>query len=64
MGRLIAPLALVVPFLLLLMLDGRRGVRQLWPLALVTGVTSALGHLFMPLVSFELTGVATALFTP
>ncbi len=63
MGRLIAPLALVVPFLLLLMLDGRRGVRQLWPLALVTGVTSALGHLFMPLVSFELTGVATALFT-
>ena len=35
MGRLIAPLALVVPFLLLLMLDGRRGVRQL--LAASTG---------------------------
>lgn len=38
-GRLTALLCLVVPFLLLAVMDGRRGVRECWPFGLVVGVT-------------------------
>ncbi|MDN5570593.1 MAG: L-lactate permease [Propionibacteriaceae bacterium] len=38
-GRLTAMLCLVVPFLLLAVMDGRRGVRECWPFGLVIGLT-------------------------
>lgn len=38
-GRLTAILCLVVPFLLLLVMDGRKGLRECWPIGLVIGVT-------------------------
>lgn len=36
-GRQVPLLALIVPFVLLGMLDGRRGLREVWPVALVCG---------------------------
>lgn len=41
-GRLTAILCLVVPFLLLAVMDGRRGVRECWPLGLAIGVAFAI----------------------
>lgn len=38
-GRMTALLCLVVPFLLLAVMDGRRGLRECWPFGLVVGVT-------------------------
>lgn len=38
-GRLTAMLCLVVPFLLLAVMDGRRGIRECWPFGLVVGLT-------------------------
>jgi hypothetical protein len=45
-------IALFVPLLLVLMVDGRRGVRQTWPVAVVVGVAFAIaqwisGHLHL-----------------
>ncbi|OMH27656.1 lactate transporter [Tersicoccus phoenicis] len=41
-GRQTPFLALLVPLLLVLLVDGRRGVRQTWPAAVVGGVTFAV----------------------
>lgn len=41
-GRQCPVLALFVPSLLVLMVDGRRGLRDVWPAALVAGLTFAL----------------------
>lgn len=38
-GRLTAILCLVVPFLLLAVMDGRRGLREVWPFGLVVGIS-------------------------
>jgi lactate permease len=43
-GRQTPVLALVVPLVLVAVVDGRRGVRQAWPAAVVAGVTFALGQ--------------------
>jgi lactate permease len=40
-GRQVPLVAVVVPFLLVMVVDGLRGLRQTWPIALVTGVTFA-----------------------
>ena len=61
MGRLTWILCLFIPTLLLFILDGARGVRQLWPLALVAGAAAALGHFLTPGVSYELTAVVASL---
>ena len=61
MGRLTWILCLFIPALLLFILDGARGVRQLWPLALVAGAAAALGHFLTPGVSYELTAVVASL---
>ena len=61
MGRLTWILCLFIPVLLLLILDGARGVRQLWPLALVAGGAAALGHFLTPGASYELTAVVASL---
>lgn len=41
-GRLTAILCLVVPFLLLAVMDGRKGIRECWPVGLVVGATFAI----------------------
>ncbi len=38
-GRITAMLSLIVPFLILLVMDGKRGLRQCWPVGLVIGVS-------------------------
>ncbi|MDO5092798.1 MAG: L-lactate permease [Propionibacteriaceae bacterium] len=38
-GQLTAMLCLVVPFLLLAVMDGKKGVKECWPFGLVVGVT-------------------------
>jgi lactate permease len=43
-GRQAPIVALFVPFTLLLVLDGRRGLAQLWPVALATGLGFAVGQ--------------------
>jgi lactate permease len=41
-GRQVPFLALLVPFALLLLVDGRRGVREAWPIALIGGTVFAI----------------------
>jgi lactate permease len=43
-GRQTPFLALVVPLILIGMVDGRRGIRQAWPVAVVGGLTFAVGQ--------------------
>ncbi|MDU0349091.1 L-lactate permease [Actinomyces sp. MRS3W] len=61
MGHLSAIIMVVVPFLLLFILDGARGLRQLWPLALVSGIAAGAGHFITPSISYELSSVVAAL---
>ena len=55
-------LAAFVPLLLVLMADGRRGVRQTWPVAVVVGVTFAFFQwLSATFISVELTDIIASL---
>jgi lactate permease len=61
-GRQTPFLALVVPLILIGMVDGRRGIRQAWPVAVVGGITFALGQfLCSNYISVELTDIVAAL---
>lgn len=61
-GRQSPLLALFVPQLLLFLVDGRRGLRQLWPIALVTGSVFALAQFWCSAhFAYELTDVVAAL---
>ncbi|MFI0903005.1 L-lactate permease [Streptomyces sioyaensis] len=61
-GRQSPLLALFVPQLLLFIVDGRRGLRQLWPIALVTGSVFALAQFWCSAhFAYELTDVVAAL---
>ena len=62
-GSRITPLFLIwLPFVLLAMLDGKRGVKQLWPIALTAGIGMAVGHFVTAhFISYELTAVVGAL---
>ena len=64
-GAHITPLFLVwLPLVLLAMLDGKRAVKQLWPVGLVSGAGMAAGHfLTAHFVSYELTAVVGALLS-
>jgi lactate permease len=44
LGRQSAIVAVVVPFVILLVLDGRRGLRELWPVGLAAGLGFAIGQ--------------------
>lgn len=63
-GR-ITPLFLCwIPVLLLGILDGKRGMKQAWPAALVAGVTMGLGHVVAAsYLSYELTAVFASLLS-
>jgi lactate permease len=61
-GRQMTPLALIVPFILIYMVDGRRGLRESWPAALVAGGVFAVVQFFTSnFISPELTNIFAAL---
>jgi lactate permease len=61
-GRQMAPLALLVPFVLVYMVDGRRGLRDSWPAALVAGgVFAVVQFATSNFISPELTNIFAAL---
>ena len=63
-GRQTPLLALFVPLILVGMVDGRRGVRAVWPAALVGGVTFAIGQFVCSnYISVELTDIVASLLS-
>ena len=61
-GRQTPVLAFVVPLLLVFLVDGRRGVRQTWPVALSVGLTFAVAQFVASnYLSVELTDIVAAL---
>jgi lactate permease len=61
-GRQTPFLALIVPLILVAMVDGRRGLRQTWPAAVVGGVAFAIGQFATSnYVSVELTDIVASL---
>ena len=61
-GRQTPILALFVPLVLVGMVDGRRGMRQTWPAALVCGVSFAIAQFVSSnYISVELTDIIAAL---
>ncbi|MCQ1947671.1 L-lactate permease [Arthrobacter sp. zg-Y1116] len=61
-GRQTPVLALFVPLILLFILDGRRGLRDCWPVALFTGVVfSIFQFLCSNYFSYELTDIVASL---
>jgi lactate permease len=61
-GRQTPFLALIVPLILIGMVDGRRGIRQAWPVAVVGGVSFALAQFATSnYISVELTDVIASL---
>ncbi|MFZ1286908.1 MAG: L-lactate permease, partial [Candidatus Phosphoribacter sp.] len=56
-------IALFVPLLLVLMVDGKRGVRQTWPVAVVVGIAFAIAQwISATYISVELTDIIASLF--
>ena len=63
-GRQTPFLALIVPLILVSMVDGARGVRQTWPVAVVGGVSFAIGQfLCSNYISVELTDIVASLLS-
>ena len=63
-GRQTPFLALIVPLILIAMVDGRRGIRQAWPVAVVGGLAFALGQFACSnYISVELTDIVAALLS-
>jgi lactate permease len=61
-GRQTALLSLIVPLILVGMVDGRRGIRQVWPAALVAGFSFGLAKFVCSnYVSVELTDIVASL---
>lgn len=63
-GRQVSLLALITPFLLCLIMDGMRGLRQCWPMAIVLGVLFGGGQfLASNFFTYELTDVVACLLS-
>ncbi|AKK02865.1 L-lactate permease [Corynebacterium epidermidicanis] len=63
-GRQVSVLALVVPFVLCFVMDGLRGFKQVWPMALVLAVTFGGGQfLASNYFTYELTDVVACLLS-
>ena len=63
-GRQTPFLALIVPLILIGMVDGRRGIRQAWPVAVVGGLTFAVGQFACSnFISVELTDIVASLLS-
>jgi len=60
-GRQSAIIGALVPFAVLLLLDGRRGIRELWPAALAAGLGFGAGQLLCSnLFAYQLTDLSAA----
>jgi lactate permease len=63
-GRQTPFLALIVPLILIAMVDGRRGIRQTWPVAVVGGLAFAIGQFACSnFISVELTDIVASLLS-
>jgi lactate permease len=63
-GRQTPFLALIVPLILIAMVDGRRGIRQTWPAAIVGGVAFAIGQFACSnYLSVEITDIVASLLS-
>jgi lactate permease len=63
-GRQTPFLALIVPLILIAMVDGRRGIRQTWPAAVVGGLAFAIGQFACSnYVSVEITDIVASLLS-
>ncbi|HEV7844897.1 MAG TPA: L-lactate permease [Thermoleophilaceae bacterium] len=63
-GRQTPFLALIVPLVLIAMVDGARGIRQTWPVAVVGGLAFAIGQFACSnYISVEVTDIVAALFS-
>ncbi len=63
-GRQTPFLALIVPLILVGMVDGGRGVRQCWPVAVIGGFTFAVGQFVCSnYISVELTDIVASLLS-
>jgi lactate permease len=61
-GRQTPFLAIIVPFILVFMVDGRRGLRQTWPVALVGGVSfGVMQFVTSNYISIELADIIASL---
>ncbi|WP_413811135.1 L-lactate permease [Streptomyces sp. OE57] len=61
-GRQTSVVATIVPLVLVFLVDGRRGLREVWPAALVAGLAFGLGQfVFANFVSIELADIGAAL---
>jgi lactate permease len=61
-GRQTPFLALIVPLILVVMVDGRRGIRSVWPAALLGGAVFAVGQFVTSnYISVELTDIVASL---
>lgn len=63
-GRQTPVIAAIVPLILVLLVDGRRGLRQTWPMALVAGlVFAACQFVAANFISVEITDIVAAVVT-
>jgi lactate permease len=63
-GRQTPLLALIVPLILIAMVDGRRGIRQCWPAAVVGGAAFAIGQFACSnFLSVEITDIVASLLS-
>jgi lactate permease len=63
-GRQTPFVATVVPFILVFLVDGRRGVRQTWPIAAVAGVTFGVAQFVTSnFIAVEITDIVAAVVT-
>ncbi|GIE30796.1 L-lactate permease [Actinoplanes italicus] len=63
-GRQTPILAVIVPLVLVAVVDGRRGVRQTWPVALIAGLTFGVGQFVASnYISVPLTDIIAALIS-
>lgn len=64
MGRIAPLLIFFVPFFVLAIIDGARGLKQVWPVALAAGAGMSVGHVVTSnFISYELTAVLASLLS-
>lgn len=63
-GRQTPFIAILVPFVLVFLVDGRRGLRETWPIALVAGATFAVAQFVTAnFIAVEITDIVAAVLT-
>jgi lactate permease len=63
-GRQTPFVAMLVPFILVFLVDGRRGVRETWPIAAIAGLTFGLAqYVTSNFIAVEITDIVAAVVT-